>query len=199
MSFLSYSKNENWTKCITIPTFILLRTLSLNSIPIMHLTTNTYNQKVDNHGKGDGFCIATEKIFLITKGLIWKLGELAEKILAEKGILSGPTNPAPSLHLLENFFETVCCNIQQNFTFLLWRYNCKDLLVGETNSEFCSLYSSMLFDIGKFSTFHLIQLIGHKGISGICRILQILDFISVQIGIKSIFYTFGLIGLIGSV
>ena len=189
---------NNWN-CIAFPTFILLCTLSFFGIPIMRLTTNTDNQKVDNHGKGDMFGIATEKIFLITKGLIWKLGELAEKILAEKGILSGPTNPAPSLHLLENFFETVCCNIQQNFTFLLWRYNCKDLLVGETNSEFCSLYSSMLFDIGKFSTFHLIQLIGHKGISGICRILQILDFISVQIGIKSIFYTFGLIGLIGSV
>ena len=47
----------------------------------------------------------------------------------------------------------------------------------------------MIFDIGRFSTFYLIYLIGHKGISGICRILQILDFI--WIGLKSIFHGFG--------
>ena len=63
----------------------------------------------------------------------------------------------------------------------------------------CCALSSMLFDNRKFSTFRLIHLIGHKRISGICRILQILDFICAQIGIKSISYTFGLIKLIGSV
>ena len=63
----------------------------------------------------------------------------------------------------------------------------------------CCALSPMLFDNRKFSTFRLIHLIGHKRISGICRILQILDFICAQIGIKSISYTFGLIKLIGSV
>ena len=66
-----------------------------------------------NHGKGDGFGYATEKIFL-TKGLIWKLGEEVKRFLVKRGFLSGPTNPAPSLHLLKISLKV--CYMQQNFT-----------------------------------------------------------------------------------
>ena len=164
-------------------------------------TTSSWSKSVFRHRmtiihgntKGGGFLCNGEDIPY--KGSHLEREQL-KRFLVKRGFSSGATNltlPACTCWKISITLSLKVYHILFSFEDIT-----EDLVVGETNLEFCPLYS-MLFDIGKFSTFHLIHLIGHKGISGICRILQILDFICAQIGIKSIFYTFGLIGLIGSV
>ena len=99
-------------------------------------------------------CHATEKIFL-TKGLIWNEEKSWKDFLVKRGFSSAQQiRPLPLVHLLREekthfLWKFVTCS--KILHFLLWSYNTGDLLVGETNFEFCSLYIFMLFDCRKVS------------------------------------------------